>query len=324
MPADGFRDLYDDIGPAMASDRYRLTIGHGNAVTFNAYGTLGELDVLLDELRLQLEVIRQPELRDAENENTACLGHVPKEPCAAQTVCVRCDQPYPCEVRRMWILLGQSQACTRTLEGELTAERQRSAMTWQAAWEIHKHDAARAVHNVWMQGKLEDGFADHPFGGISPQWVGHFSPEYEPCRLCGTTRSLHHAGMVPFEDLTPEAQAYDYATAETVFKIAYEHGRADEVQHRRSRSIVSDEREPSAQAKAVLDVLEKAGWTIRPEQAADDLWTVAVLEHADRTGHFFFTLGTTRVDAIEKIADRILTQRHASARLNALMGSVKP
>jgi hypothetical protein len=42
-------------------------------------------------------------------ENPTCLGHVPDDPSVNPQVCVRCLQPYPCEVRRLWILLDEAQ-----------------------------------------------------------------------------------------------------------------------------------------------------------------------------------------------------------------------
>lgn len=38
-------------------------------------------------------------------ENPECLGHVPEgQSLTTAGVCERCRQPYPCEVRRLWIL----------------------------------------------------------------------------------------------------------------------------------------------------------------------------------------------------------------------------
>jgi hypothetical protein len=95
------------------------------------------------------------------------------------------------------------------------------------AWERDRHDVGRAVHEAWMAEKQRQGFADHPY-----KLCSGFAAQYDPyCETCAEQgdayrypQPKHHPDMVPYDDLTPENQAYDYASGEVAYRLGFTAG----------------------------------------------------------------------------------------------------
>lgn len=93
-------------------------------------------------------------------------------------------------------------------------------MNWRDAWEIHKDEAAEHAHIGWMQAKQSHGWADHP---LLPR-SGDSSFVFCHKEGCTLGRYKHHSDMIPFADLSPEIQQYDYDTAVIGFEIGFNAG----------------------------------------------------------------------------------------------------
>ena len=79
------------------------------------------------------------------------------------------------------------------------------------------HLAAR-VHVAWMAEKQRQGYADHVWPGKTDVVFGTvYPPSYEEFHEgCRFAKSVHHAEMVPFDQLSEAAKEYERATVRAV------------------------------------------------------------------------------------------------------------
>lgn len=98
---------------------------------------------------------------------------------------------------------------------------------WERAWDREKHTVGRLVHEAWMAEKQRQGFADHAWPRVGPPGEKYDWPERRgPCWVCvgedRPDRAHHHPDMVPYDELAPENQAYDWASGEVGFRAGFE------------------------------------------------------------------------------------------------------
>lgn len=95
---------------------------------------------------------------------------------------------------------------------------------WEVAWERDKSEVGRAMHEGWKRQQIANGVADHPFSSPGPSDARHEAF----CALvrCGRYRGVHHDDMIPWEDLPPDQQAFNYENGREGYRVGFEAGQA--------------------------------------------------------------------------------------------------
>lgn len=90
-------------------------------------------------------------------------------------------------------------------------------MTPEESWEQRKYEVGRAMHEGWKRQKVLNGWADHPWPGCWTEGVKHHEVCYVPL-------ALHHADMIPWEQLPASHQEINYEGGKEGYILGFEAG----------------------------------------------------------------------------------------------------